>query len=57
MKRFLSFLLAAVMASSLLVLPAGAAEVVRFSDVTDQNTIMAVESLRLMGVQIGRAHV
>ena len=28
MKRFLSFLLAAVMASSLLVLPAGAAEVV-----------------------------
>ena len=53
MKRFLSFLLAAVMASSLLVLPAGAAEVVRFSDVTDQNTIMAVESLRLMGVLDG----
>ena len=51
MKRFLSFLLAAVMASSLLVLPAGAADVVRFSDVTDRNTIMAVESLRLMGVR------
>ena len=40
MKRFLSFLLAAVMASSLLVLPAGAADVVRFSDVTDRNTII-----------------
>lgn len=53
MKRFWSFLLAAVMASSLLVLPAGAADVVRFSDVTDQNTIMAVESLRLMGVLDG----
>lgn len=53
MKRILSFLLAAVLASSLLVLPAGAADVVRFADVTDQNTIMAVESLRLMGVLDG----
>ena len=53
MKRFWSFLLAAVMASSLLVFPAGAADVARFSDVTDQNTIMAVESLRLMGVLDG----
>nr|WP_325184209.1 S-layer homology domain-containing protein [uncultured Oscillibacter sp.] len=53
MKRFWSFLLAAVMASSLLVLPAGAADTVRFSDVTDRNTIMAVESLRLMGVLDG----
>ena len=53
MKRFLSFLLAAVMALSLLVLPAGAADVVRFSDVTDRNTIMAVETLRLMGVLDG----
>lgn len=53
MKRFWSFLLAAVMASSLLVLPAGAADVVRFSDVTDRNTVMAVESLRLMGVLDG----
>lgn len=53
MKKFWSFLLAAVMASSLLALPAGAADVVRFADVTDQNTIMAVESLRLMGVLDG----
>nr|WP_326125653.1 S-layer homology domain-containing protein [uncultured Oscillibacter sp.] len=53
MKRILSFLLAAVLASSLLALPAGAADVVRFSDVTDRNTIMAVESLRLMGVLDG----
>lgn len=53
MKRVLSFLLAAVLASSLLALPAGAADVVRFADVTDQNTIMAVESLRLMGVLDG----
>lgn len=53
MKRFWSFLLAAVLASSLLALPAGAADVVRFSDVTDRNTIMAVESLRLMGVLDG----
>ncbi len=53
MKRFWSFLLAAVMALSLLVLPAGAADVARFSDVTDRNTIMAVESLRLMGVLDG----
>lgn len=53
MKRFWSFLLAAAIVSSLLVLPAGAAEVARFSDVTDRNTIMAVESLRLMGVLDG----
>lgn len=53
MKRFWSFLLAAVLASSLLVVPAGAAGVTRFSDVTDRNTIMAVESLRLMGVLDG----
>lgn len=53
MKRFWSFLLAAVLASSLLVLPAGAADVVRFSDVTDRGTITAVESLRLMGVLDG----
>ena len=53
MKRILSFLLAAVMAASLLALPAGAADVVRFSDVTDRNTVMAVESLRLMGVLDG----
>lgn len=53
MKRILSFLLAAVLASSLLALPAGAADVVRFSDVTDRRTSVAVESLRLMGVLDG----
>ncbi len=53
MKRFWSFLLAAAMAASLLVVPAGAAGAVRFSDVTDQDTVMAVESLRLMGVLDG----
>ena len=42
MKRFLSFLLAGAMTLSLLVLPAGAADVVRFSVVTDRITIMAV---------------
>lgn len=53
MKRFWSFLLAAVTALSLLALPAEAADVVRFSDVTDRGTITAVESLRLMGVLDG----
>lgn len=46
-------LLAACMTASLLALPAGAAETVRFSDVTDYNTSIAVESLRLMGVLDG----
>ncbi|MBD5148556.1 MAG: S-layer homology domain-containing protein, partial [Oscillibacter sp.] len=40
--------------ASLLTLPAGAAETAaRFSDISDQDTIMAVESLRLMGVLDG----
>ena len=52
-KRLLSLFLAVCTAASLLALPAGAAEVTRFSDVTDQNTVMAVESLRLMGVLDG----
>ena len=54
-RRLLSLLLAACMAASLLVLPAEAAgtDAVRFSDVTDQTTAMAVESLRLMGVLDG----
>lgn len=52
-KRLLSLFLAVCAAVSLLALPAGAAEVTRFSDVTDQNTAMAVESLRLMGVVDG----
>ena len=44
-KRILSFLLAAVLAVSLLVLPAGAAgqDTVTFSDVQDSSTAMAVE--------------
>ena len=52
-KRILALLLAVCTAASLLVLPAGAAEITRFSDVTDQSTAMAVESLRLMGVLDG----
>lgn len=52
-KRILALLMAVCTAASLLVLPAGAAEVTRFSDVTDQSTAMAVESLRLMGVLDG----
>lgn len=52
-KRLLSLLLAVCTAASLLALPAGAAEVTRFSDVTDQSTAVAVESLRLMGVLDG----
>lgn len=45
-KRLFSLLLAAAMASSLLVLPAGAAP----ADGLDRDTVLAVESLRLMGV-------
>ena len=54
-KRILSFLLAAVLAVSLLVLPAGAAgqDTVTFSDVQDSSTAMAVECLRLLGVLDG----
>ncbi|MBQ7523684.1 MAG: S-layer homology domain-containing protein [Oscillospiraceae bacterium] len=49
MKRWLSLLLAAVLAA-MLILPAGA---VGFSDVTDVPTLSAVESLRIMGVISG----
>lgn len=52
-KRMLTALLAVVMAVTALVVPAGAAETVRFSDVTDSGTAVAVESLRLMGVLDG----
>lgn len=54
-KRIVSLLLAAALAASLLVLPAGAAytDTVVFSDVGDSTTAMAVESLRLMGVLDG----
>ena len=41
------------MTASLLVMPAAAADTVRFSDVTDQDTAVAVETLRLMGVLDG----
>lgn len=52
-KRVLSFLLAVCLAASVLVLPAAASQTVRFSDVTDKETAMAVESLRLLGVLDG----
>ena len=41
------------MTASLLVVPAAAADTVRFSDVADQDTAIAVETLRLMGVLDG----
>ena len=52
-KRLLSLLLAVCLAASVLALPVSAAETVRFSDVTDRDTAMAVESLRLLGVLDG----
>ncbi|MBP3486001.1 MAG: S-layer homology domain-containing protein, partial [Oscillospiraceae bacterium] len=52
-KQILSFLLAVCMAASLLAVPAAAADTVRFSDVSDRDTAIAVESLRLMGVLDG----
>ena len=52
-KRIISLLLAACLAVSLLTVSANAAESVTFADVNDKGTIMAVESLRLMGVLDG----
>lgn len=52
-KRLGALLLAAALTISLLVLPAQAAPAARFSDVTDQNTAVAVEVLRMMGVLDG----
>ena len=54
-RRILSLLLAVCTAVSLLALPAGAATsgTVTFSDVSDRDTAMAVESLRLLGVLDG----
>ena len=52
-KRVLSLLLAVCLAASVLALPVSAAETVRFSDVTDRDTAMAVEPLRLLGVLDG----
>jgi len=54
--RILSALLALCMAASLLTLPAGAASAGTFSDVSDRETAVAVESLRLMGVLDGYAN-
>ena len=52
-QRIFALLLAVCMASSLLAVPAAAADTVRFSDVSDQDTAVAVETLRLMGVLDG----
>lgn len=52
-KRILTWLLAVSMLGSLLTVPAGAAAVTKFSDVSDSYTATAVESLRLMGVLDG----
>ena len=53
-KRVLTWLTAVCMVLTMLPLPAAwAAETVTFSDVTDRNTAMAVETLRLMDVLDG----
>ena len=52
-KRILTWLLAISMLGSLLMVPAGAAAVTKFSDVSDSYTATAVETLRLMGVLDG----
>ena len=52
-KRILTWLLAVGMLASLLIVPAGAANATRFSDVADNYTATAIETLRLMGVLDG----
>ncbi len=53
-QKIFALLLAVCMAASLLTVPAAAAgETVRFSDIADTETNVAVESLRLMGVLDG----
>ena len=52
-KRILTWLLAVSMMASLLTVPAGAANATRFSDVADNYTATAIETLRLMGVLDG----
>lgn len=52
-KRILTWLLAVSMLGSLLTVPAGAAAVTKFSDVSDSYTATAVETLRLIGVLDG----
>lgn len=51
-KRFLAAVLAAALSLSLMVLPAGAAPG-SFSDITDQNTALNADILRLMGIVSG----
>ena len=52
-KRLWAALLAVALSLSTLIIPAGAAETMNFSDVSDRNTALAVETLRLMGVLDG----
>lgn len=52
-RRILSLLLAVCTAVSLLAVPAAAAATTNFADISDRDTAMAVESLRLMGVLDG----
>lgn len=52
-KRLLTILLALAMAVSALAVPAFAADTGRFSDVSDQDTVLAIETLRLMGALDG----
>lgn len=51
--KIFAALMALMMTLSLLAVPAGAAETVKFSDVPSQNTATAIETLRLMGVLDG----
>ena len=52
-KRLLTMLLALAVAVSALGVGASAAQTGRFSDVTDQDTVLAIETLRLMGALDG----
>lgn len=52
-KKLLSLLLAVCMLVPLLAVPVSAASVVTFSDVTDRDTAVAAEALRLLGVLDG----
>lgn len=52
-KRIITALLALTMLVTTLVVPAGAAETKKFSDLSDQKTSLAAETMRLMGVLDG----
>ena len=52
-KKLLSFLLALSLAVTALGVSASAAETTRFSDLTDSETVLAAETLRLMGALDG----